>query len=309
MKFVHPIFGTLTIALGLVGQVQAQSLLTNGLVAYYPFDGNANDASGNGNDGTVLGATLTVDRFGVANHAYLFNGVDSMVRFPETLFGPTNAAWTVSAWVTTGSGPYVNNQLVFSKGSYNGGAGLGIISNYLYFGVHVGYPQTDPQVYTPARLNSVMHLVGVYEKGQSISFYVDGILRTNEPVSSDSLTVLTGFPLLSSIGAYDYTPGPYAFFQGIIDDVRVYTRALSPSEVQQLYQFESPPAITLIKAVKPSLHNLTVGTNYQLQVSTDLNSWTNQGSVFTATNTAMVYPQYFDVENWGELFFRLQVGP
>lgn len=73
-------------------------------------------------------------------------------------------------------------------------------------------------------------------------------------------------------------------------------------------QFENP-STALVKAVKPSFSNLFVGTNYQLQVSSSLNAWTNQGSVFTATNASMVYPQYWDVDNWGQLFFRLQESP
>jgi hypothetical protein len=64
--------------------------------------------------------------------------------------------------------------------------------------------------------------------------------------------------------------------------------------------------IGLIKAVKPSFSGLSVGTNYQLQVSGDLNAWTNQGTAFTATNTSMIYPQYWDVANWNQLFFRLE---
>jgi hypothetical protein len=43
--------------------------------------------------------------------------------------------------------------------------------------------------------------------------------------------------------------------------------------------------------------------------SSDLNTWTNQGSAFTATNPAMVYPQYFNVAGWNQLFFRLQAAP
>jgi hypothetical protein len=50
---------------------------TNGLVGWWPFNGNANDESGNGNNGTVNGATLTTDRFGNANSAYFFNGNSS----------------------------------------------------------------------------------------------------------------------------------------------------------------------------------------------------------------------------------------
>jgi uncharacterized membrane protein len=67
--------------------------------------------------------------------------------------------------------------------------------------------------------------------------------------------------------------------------------------------------IGLIKAVKPSFSDLLLGTNYQLQVSADLNTWTNQGSPFPATAPSMVYPQYWDVDNWGQLFFRLRVAP
>jgi hypothetical protein len=67
--------------------------------------------------------------------------------------------------------------------------------------------------------------------------------------------------------------------------------------------------IGLLKAVKPSFTDLLLGTNYQLQVSADMNTWTNQGSAFTATAPTMVYPQYWDVANWNTLFFRLQLSP
>ena len=48
--------------------------INDGLVAYYPFNGNANDESGNGNHGIVDGAALSMDRFGNLNSAYLFDG-------------------------------------------------------------------------------------------------------------------------------------------------------------------------------------------------------------------------------------------
>jgi len=69
------------------------------------------------------------------------------------------------------------------------------------------------------------------------------------------------------------------------------------------------PNATMLKTVKPSFSNLILGRSYQVQVAGKLNAWTNQGTPFTATNTSMVYPQYWDVNNWGELFFRLQVAP
>jgi hypothetical protein len=59
----------------------------------------------------------------------------------------------------------------------------------------------------------------------------------------------------------------------------------------------------------PTFSDLLIGTNYQLQISGDLNTWTNQGAVFMATNSTMTYPQYWIVNNWSQLFFRLQVAP
>ena len=56
---------------------------TGDLVAYYPFTGNADDASGNGHHGTVHGATLTEDRFGNPGQAYSFDGVDDYINIPN----------------------------------------------------------------------------------------------------------------------------------------------------------------------------------------------------------------------------------
>jgi len=80
------------------------------------------------------------------------------------------------------------------------------------------------------------------------------------------------------------------FFSGAIDDVRVYNRVLSDEEVQQLYAYESGPWLSLTKAVRPSFAFLTVGSNYQLQVSTDMKAWTNYSLPFSATNSTMAFP-------------------
>jgi hypothetical protein len=72
------------------------------------------------------------------------------------------------------------------------------------------------------------------------------------------------------------------------------------------------PALSLVEALgtaTPSFSNLTPGAIYQLQVSTDLNTWNNSGPAFTATNASQLYPQPFAVTNWNRLFFRLQSPP
>ena len=75
-RFLARLLAVSLLLLGLVSNARAD--LTNGLVAYYPFDGNASDMSGNGNDGTVNGATLSADRHGVVGKAYSFDGVTTM---------------------------------------------------------------------------------------------------------------------------------------------------------------------------------------------------------------------------------------
>ncbi len=77
---------------------QPTSSLTNGLLGYYPFNGNANDASGSGNIGVNYGATLTTDRFGKTNAAYFFNG-NSWIDI-----GPVASRYdsmSISAWIST----------------------------------------------------------------------------------------------------------------------------------------------------------------------------------------------------------------
>jgi hypothetical protein len=98
-------------------------------------------------------------------------------------------------------------------------------------------------------------------------------------------------------------------FKGRLDDFRIYSRALSDAQVLDLYKYESGPKITLLKAVKPSFSHLTLGTNYQLQVSGDMSNWTNHGAPFPATNMNMIYPDYFDVDDWAKRFFRLEAVP
>ena len=115
-----------------------QADLNNGLVAWYPFDGNASDMSGNGNHGTVHGATLGIDRNGRANRAYSFDGVNDYIEL-ESLKGDnfrfafsnvTLSAWikttrsigtifgkTLSSWVSPGKAILVYNCLLYTSPS------------------------------------------------------------------------------------------------------------------------------------------------------------------------------------------------
>ncbi len=80
-----------------LGQVPSY-VPSDGLVGWWPFNGNANDESGNGNDGTVNGAILTTDRNGNANSAYSFDGVSNYIGGSISNLNNTSST-TVSAWV------------------------------------------------------------------------------------------------------------------------------------------------------------------------------------------------------------------
>ena len=104
-KYILPL---LAITMMIATTIQAQ-IPTNGLVAYYPFSGNANDSSGNGNNGTVYGATLTTDRFGNANSAYSFDGVSNYINIANSILPSTSTSLSISLWfiATTNGGEHL----------------------------------------------------------------------------------------------------------------------------------------------------------------------------------------------------------
>lgn len=309
MKAAKTIFGILSITAAMAVQVQAQTFLTNGLVAYYPFNGNANDASGNGLNATVQGdyQYLSDGTLQLIGDGSLFYSGGGYVALPS--YGNLNSGFTVSLWVKgeTDHGNSVmaeyylwldndaNPSSVIYIGQYdlsvesaNGTANEDFpysVSNWAQFGASW---QQLLLAYSPTNCTA----------------YLNGI-----KIGSTNITV-NAWPMVNAaIGHHWWNqPGDANSSSRMtfdVKDFRIYNRALSASEVQQLYAIEYGPIVSLIKSVRPSFSNLTLTTNYQLQVSTDLVNWTNSGSSFTATNSSMVYPQYFDVPNWNQLFFRL----
>jgi hypothetical protein len=305
----------LILTASLAVQTQAQTFLTNGLVAYYRFNGNANDASGNGKNAVPQGSPLySIDRLGVTNSAVLLVSATQYLTVPPGLLNvATNQGFSVSVWVKPANLDSAMSVLEWGDASSLGthlflneqGAGR-ILWTAGYTGT---FPNGEIDVLPSARAvdtNSFSQVVATCDTaGGATALYLNGVLIGS---TSYSPPLVSGTAYGLFIGhrplAGDNNP-----FTGELDDVRIYSRALSISEVQQLYAVESGPRVDLIKAVKPSFANLSLGTNYQLQMSSDLSTWTNTGSVFTATNTSMIYPQYWDVYNWGKLFFRLQISP
>jgi hypothetical protein len=454
-----------------------QSNLSNGLIAYYQFDGNLNDASGNGFTLNNSGATFCPDRFGNANQAISFNGVNEYV-YSETAQMTNVDEWTVTAWVRPGVLPQAAAYAVcvgFDNGVSGDGYGLGISGGSGFaagdqvWGFFPGGGGFDSYGYEFTSITNWVQLV-MLRTGGLTTMYANGSIATSLGPDYEPKT-----PTSFEVGS----AGSDRFFDGAVDDVRLYNRALSSSEIQQLYELEStvstnsgpsctphsatataviaggfviaatisdngcgysnaptvlildgggtgatatavvsngmvesiiitdagsvytsvpdvfiaPPGgcvphaavaalvvsngfvigatitdpgcgytkvpslqivggggtgatatavftngevvaititdagigytntpgiyfssplaaeISLLQVVEPAFSNLSIGENYQLQSSTDLITWINQGPAFMATNTIMNSSQYFNVLGTSQLYFRLQGAP
>ena len=203
-----------------------------GLVAYYPFNGNVNDKSGNGNHGTEHGATLTIDRFGNANSAYSFDGVDDYIEIAGSS-AMEFPSMTLCAWAKDESASLDHMQkMIVAKhvSTVHRGFCLYTYSEDYYFYVgHEGPPDDSKDVVAPLG-DSLWHLVvGIYDNG-TMKLYIDGVLK-----DSDSISGMTHSPENVRFGSLA-PGGPWRhYWEGLIDDVRVYSRALSESQILALY--------------------------------------------------------------------------
>jgi hypothetical protein len=111
-------------------------------------------------------------------------------------------------------------------------------ANRLGFGVKLRH-SGDQSAYGPMVTNGWAHLVGAYKQGQFVQLWHNGSLIQSNAIPDEPIYYNAAFPLRSAIGAYHFVPGPYEGFHGTIDDIRIYKRALSNNEVQQLHQLES----------------------------------------------------------------------
>jgi len=215
---------------------------TNGLVGYWPFNGNANDMSGNNNNGTVIGATLTSDRCGNLNSAYVFNGISDYINIPYSAnISPSTAS--VCAWVKTNDTISGTVQWIIFGESW-GKPQLGIATNGKAVICWTASLSNYPHIFGTSDVdNSIWHfIVGEYDL-TSFKIYVDGILENTGTTSFSQMACNS--PI--QIGGF-YTTTPYCgmgptsqqYVKGIIDDIRLYNRMLSDAEVLALFNELKP---------------------------------------------------------------------
>lgn len=215
---------------------------TNGLVGWWPFNGNANDESGNNLNGIVTGATLAIDRFGRGNSAYYFNGSDNYITVEnQDAFNQLSSQISIAAWINT-YGTTNDHQIVIGKWYKDGTPNTSWLFELQPNGNIIQMPISGVSTdnYSNASSNEVLNynqwyfVVGVYDS-QSVKIYINGILRcdlrTSGEISVNESNVI--------IGAHDSQVDRNPFF-GMIDDIGIWNRALTQQEITTLYNATDP---------------------------------------------------------------------
>ena len=280
------LFLTLTLVLFVIPFVMSQELSpyvpTDGLVAYYPFNGNANDASGNGNHGTVIGATLTSDRDGNENSAYDFNGDNSIINLPEldSNIGTPGVITSYSMWFK-GSAPQDGNGLgagnifhafVPENGDYyiRFEVARSTENPNLFLKVYYRNPNdnNEPSKELIDYSTQTWHNITVVADGISglYNYYFNGVNLPEMSFSFNPNNDYSNPNRVWQIGRINPAPNslPHAFL-GQIDDIGIWNRALTEQKIQNLYNSSTGDIILngVVSAENNQIKNIADPTDHK----------------------------------------------
>jgi hypothetical protein len=200
-------------------------------VAYYPFSGNAHDFSGLANHGIVYGAQLTQDRFGKDRRAYSFDGVNDYILVKNNSVLNFQEEISVSFWMRIDEFFSHREAYPISHGNWENRWKISIIpEKNIRWTVKTDQGIKDLDSRTIPLKDVFYHVATIYD-GNNFDIYVNGQL--------DNHTTHSGLILRTSI---DLTIGQVlpnntsVNFKGVLDDIRIFNYALSPNEIQNLYQ-------------------------------------------------------------------------
>ena len=247
--------------------------LEEGLVAYYPFNGNANDASGNGNNGAVIGALPADDRDGNSNSAYSFDGEDDYIVVPDANsldFGSNNFSFSFWVKYSSQAGGYDDIAAVYMKSEYNEPkTGTAFILEQPVNGrVQFRTSSNNPLSSVGGGLNQNewTHFVSLRESNV-LKLYINGQLDATLEVPIDNVT--NDKALFFGGHQSDMLAQKLS---GLLDDIRIYNRALNADEVTSLFEGSNnvlsvelgDDNIYPVNTTSIYLHNSQQGVSYQL---------------------------------------------
>ena len=232
------------LAVGLFGMGCASTepaFVSDGLVAYYPFNGNAKDESGNGNDGELKGVDLTGDRHQKPNEAFEFTGKSRMTFEPSDIHKQSNI--TISFWMLLGGHKTGKSEILVYR--HEGFQLFMLKRQTLNFGYWVGaggISWMDPVTVSLDQISKADWVM--------MTFTYDGkeqcIMMNGKKIASNSNLKPIKYdgsePLVFGYNPHYFNQRLHddQYFYGRLDDVRIYNRALSAEEVKALYDLEKP---------------------------------------------------------------------
>lgn len=213
---------------------QDNTMPNNGLIAYYPMNGNAKDLSGMGNNGVINGGvSSTSDRHGNDGKAMLFNGTDGYIEVPnsESLESPTNAL-SIAGWVwiegfnSIEAIGIVNKTKTSEYGQYGLSYHAWDSQKRIVFNLNHG----NVGSYDEFSLNLFQwYFIAAVYNGNNFSIYVDGVHIGDTPhtgsIISDSNPITIGLD----------SPGSKEYLKGKLDDIRIFKTALTEAEITKLF--------------------------------------------------------------------------
>lgn len=233
MKIIKLVFSILLTLF--IFSAKSQTIkLDSGLMASYPFNGNALDESGTGNHGVVNEAVLVDDRFGVPNSAYWFDGISSFIIVPDHNSLDMTTSLSITGWMKKDT--HVPWASMVTKG---GETGQLEVNNYTIHNdtgtsvVFTGHPWGAPNSRISVPVQE-WHFIAFTYDGDTGKFFIDGT------ADSLSFVYLEGdlVPNYSSLFIGVDHPGATEFFHGCLDDIRIYNRALNVEEIEYLYHYK-----------------------------------------------------------------------
>ena len=213
-----------TISLATATMAQVPNYVpTNGLVGWWPFNGNANDESGNGHNGNINGATLNTDRFGISNSSYLFNGSSGISILNTTPFSFGNQSFSVGFWfktATNNAGDFISYDNCINSAGWkirmnlpNGNQG-GIDENDFD---NMRNPQSNVVYSSSLNNNAWHHLLFVRDIiNMQYKFYIDGNNVFTTQINSIQNINGTNIPLIFG------NCNGYGYYTGNLDDIGIW---------------------------------------------------------------------------------------
>jgi len=267
----------------------------NGLVGWWPFNGNANDESGNGNNGTVNGATLTSDRFGNSNMAYSFDGMNDNI---EIIDNPSfsfflNSSYSVNIWfnlislgstqafIGQGDGDGLNQNRFWRISFYSNNN----ISNHIRG--NLSDPFDTKNMHPWLSINQWHMISMVRNYNNDLKMYLDGgLIDTDIDITGVSSPFTQQRNILLGAFFNSYPNILMQYLNGSLDDIGIWNRTLTQCEIQDLYQAQLGSQAISAGADQ----NICIGDQVTLNGSgSSAYQWNNNvvdGASFSPTQTA-----------------------